>query len=1018
LVLRTGDPGEAPERKVLVAYDIDGYVTQTELTVDKLFSLVISGLRAYKTIMTVEGYRQGAREWQNTFDATNDAIWTVGQDQRILRCNETAERLFQRPPSEMIGKHCWEIVHGTTQPIPECPLLRARDSLRRETTELQIGEGWYQVTVDPILDETGGYAGAVHIVSDITERVRVEKALRLSQARHEQASKAGQSGVWDWDLRTDEIFVDPNLKAMLGYADHEIRNQLDDWGRLVHPDDAEAVMAAATAHIEGRTPVHDIAHRMLHRDGSIRWYLTRGTALRDENGVAYRMIGTDTDITERKQAEEELYLLKNAVDESAFSITLATMAGVNTYGNKAAYRAWGYDFEHDVMEGTPVESGWAEPEKVAFGMEKLIQHGSWLGELVAKRKDGSCFDCQVSASVIKDQNGKPVHIMASHLDITERKQAEQALQRRAEELAALQATVLEITVPHDLPTLLQTIVERATLLLNALGGGLYLCDPDQEQARCVVSYNTPHDYTGTVLKYGEGAAGTVAKTGEPLIIEDYRAWSGRAGAFEEEQPFTAVLSAPMIWKGQVTGVVQVLHEMESRRFTQADLDLLTLFANHAAIAVENARLYEEALHEITERKQAESQRDATLAALCDSQHMLQTVLDSIPTGVFWKDRDSFYVGGNRAWLEWSGLESLEAVVGKSDYDLPWEKKQSDSFREDDRRVMESGIPEYDIIEPYLRADDTHAWARTNKVPLRDTEGNVVGVLGTTEDITERKQAEKTTKEQARLLDLVFEHSLDSIVLLDKDYNFIRVSEAYAEACQRDSSEFPGHNHFEFYPSSFKVEVDEAKKRKSIYRKSARPFVFPDHPERGTSYWDLGVVPILDEEEEIELFLFTLRDVTEQRQAQAQLEESEARFRALFERSSYALGMAKEGVQVMVNSAYLELFGYDQDTVLTGKSLVDDIAPEERAQMVESVRRRAKGEPVASLYETRGLRRDGSVFDVELGVSTYEFGGEMHTVGFLRDISEQKRTEQERQRLYEQVQRHAEELEQRVADRTR
>ena len=140
------------------------------------------------------------------------------------------------------------------------------------------------------------------------------------------------------------------------------------------------------------------------------------------------------------------------------------------------------------------------------------------------------------------------------------------------------------------------------------------------------------------------------------------------------------------------------------------------------------------VHDITERKRAEAKPR-------DSRNMLQTVLDSIPSAVFWKDRDSIYLGGNRTWLEALGLKSSEEVVGKSDYDLPWEKKQADSFREYDRRVMESGIPEYDIIEPYLRADGTPAWAKTNKVPLRDTEGNVVGVLGTYDDITERKHAE-------------------------------------------------------------------------------------------------------------------------------------------------------------------------------------------------------------------------------------------------------------------------------------
>ncbi|MEA3339629.1 MAG: ATP-binding protein [Chloroflexota bacterium] len=229
-------------------------------------------------------------------------------------------------------------------------------------------------------------------------------------------------------------------------------------------------------------------------------------------------------------------------------------------------------------------------------------------------KDGRHLLGELSGAPIY-REGRVAGVLTIARDVTERERVEEALRRRVEELAVLQATVLDITAPHNLPALLETVVERATQLLSGLSGGMYLCDPDREEARCVVSYNTPHDYTGIVLKYGEGAAGTVAQTGKSLIIDDYRTWSRRAAVYEEEQPFTAVLSAPMIWYGQVTGVIHVLHDVETRHFTPADLKLLTLFANHAAIAVENTRLYEEARKEITERKRVEEERERLLAEL-------------------------------------------------------------------------------------------------------------------------------------------------------------------------------------------------------------------------------------------------------------------------------------------------------------------------------------------------------------------------------------------------------------------
>ena len=116
-----------------------------------------------------------AREWRETFDAMNEAVWILDQDSRIVRSNKAAVRLFGRPFGEMIGKHCWEIVHGTTGPIPACPIHRMRESLRRETMDLQVGDRWFVVSVDPVLDGAGRLAGCIHIVSDITARKQAEE---------------------------------------------------------------------------------------------------------------------------------------------------------------------------------------------------------------------------------------------------------------------------------------------------------------------------------------------------------------------------------------------------------------------------------------------------------------------------------------------------------------------------------------------------------------------------------------------------------------------------------------------------------------------------------------------------------------------------------------------------------------------------------------------------------------------------------------------------------------------------
>jgi PAS domain S-box-containing protein len=139
--------------------------------------------------------------------------------------------------------------------------------------------------------------------------------------------------------------------------------------------------------------------------------------------------------------------------------------------------------------------------------------------------------------------------------------------------------------------------------------------------------------------------------------------------------------------------------------------------------------------QITERKKVER-------ALKESQQMLRLVMDNIPQYVFWKDKNSVYLGCNAIFAKAAGLNKPEDIIGKTDFDLAWKKEESDFYRECDRKVMESGKPQYHIIEPQQQSDGRQAWLDTNKVPLHDADGNLIGIIGAFEDITERKQAEE------------------------------------------------------------------------------------------------------------------------------------------------------------------------------------------------------------------------------------------------------------------------------------
>ncbi len=129
-----------------------------------------------------EELNRAARQWQATFDAVEDGVALIEVDGTLLRCNRGMEQLFDEHQDKMVGRKCWEVVHGTSEPVEGCPGLRTRETLRRESMELARDGQWLEITVDPLLGPEGKLIGAVHVVSDITERKQAEAEL----ARHRE----------------------------------------------------------------------------------------------------------------------------------------------------------------------------------------------------------------------------------------------------------------------------------------------------------------------------------------------------------------------------------------------------------------------------------------------------------------------------------------------------------------------------------------------------------------------------------------------------------------------------------------------------------------------------------------------------------------------------------------------------------------------------------------------------------------------------------------------------------------
>jgi len=157
-----------------------------------------------------------------------------------------------------------------------------------------------------VFNASGTVLSVEGFITDITERKETEEALRENEERYALSVHGANDGLWDWNLKTNQIYFSPRWKAMLGWADHEIGDSPQEWFERVHPDDIEWLQAEIAAHLEGMTAHLETEHRVLHADGTYRWMLTRGLAVRDSAGKASRMAGSQTDVTDRALATEKL----------------------------------------------------------------------------------------------------------------------------------------------------------------------------------------------------------------------------------------------------------------------------------------------------------------------------------------------------------------------------------------------------------------------------------------------------------------------------------------------------------------------------------------------------------------------------------------------------------------------------------------------------------------------------------------------------------------------------------------
>ncbi len=405
---------------------------------NKVYRLIGTLLPITELKKAQEQAAQAALEWQTTFDSTNDTIWILDKEQRIVRSNKTAEVMFDSTLPDLIGQHCCEVLYGTTQPISDCPIPDLKNSLERRTTELQISDQWYQVTADPVLNSEESFQGTVHIISDITERKNTEESLKDSEKRYRTVVESIKEGIilqkatgeiLTWNKSAEEIFGTGADEAIGQCLTGKEWPTIHEDGTRFEGKDHPSMITLKT----GKSVTGTIMG-IVQPDGEIKWIeINTNPLFVDDPETPPSVVISFSDITDRRKAEEALKKrekdLQLILDSTTDGIWTWDMKSGDIFFSDKYYTMLGYT-PSDFPASHESWSNLLHPSDRELTVELVnnklfVEKEGFDIEFRLKTKGGDYLWIRARAKIADwDEAGAPLYVIGNHEDITKRKAAE------------------------------------------------------------------------------------------------------------------------------------------------------------------------------------------------------------------------------------------------------------------------------------------------------------------------------------------------------------------------------------------------------------------------------------------------------------------------------------------------------------------------------------------------------------------------------------------------------------------
>ena len=276
-------------------------------------------------------------------------------------------------------------------------------------------------------------------------------------------------------------------------------------------------------------------------------------------------------------------------------------------------------------------------------------------------------------------------------------------------------------------------------------------------------------------------------------------------------------------------------------------------------------------------------------ALQSSYELLEIVMENIPQYIYWKDMELNYLGCNDNYAKLIGLDSPESIINKSDEEILWDKNQVNHNEKQEKKVIETNNPKFRVTESWVLRNEKQMWVNCNRVPLVDSDGKVVGILVTFEDITERKLAEETLQMEHQKLERIMETNPAGILSIDKEGKITYIN-SQAESVLKTTKSKLLHTYLK--NGSFRIldnrgnPLKQKKRPYQIILKTKKPLydqqIIFETRQKERIYISLNGTPLLDTKGEIENIIFTVADITEKVFAEERIKESEKKYRDLLE----------------------------------------------------------------------------------------------------------------------------------------